>query len=216
MKILLLACVKLRSPLKKSQFQGLPTVLLETREELRGRPKTFNDADTHFITELVPNSRTWPILSIHVYKIHTRQLRGRINRSAAFKEADPRETLKTQDVLFGELQSQKLLRFPTSALKNQTKAGVGASRNNNIKCDALECRSFEKTIHKMRRNCRRCSGRNGSVETHFTQYGRLVSPTSSKETCAWERTKPQARHAPPCQRHESIPLAAISDPPNRS
>ena len=162
---LLLACVKLRLkiPISRSscwfsKIRGSTTVLhLEARKELRRRPKTFNDTDTNLINELVPNSTTGSILSIHVYKIivlmstfvprkTTPREIGQLFASAAFKEADQRETLKTQDVLFGELQSQKLLRFPTSALKNQTKTGVGASRNNNIKCDALECGSFEETI----------------------------------------------------------------------
>ena len=75
----------------------------EARKELRSRPKTFNDADTHLINELVPNSTTGSILYIHVHKIivlmstfvpHKTTLRenGQLFASAAFKEADPRET----------------------------------------------------------------------------------------------------------------------------
>ena len=143
MYILLFTCVKLRSPLKSpitfritsSGFKApllvflkhwwSTTVLhLEARKELRRRPKTFNDMDTKLINELVPNSTTGSILFIDVYKIlvsmsafvprkTTPRENGQLFASAAFKEAEQRETLKTQDVLFGELQGQNCC-FPHS------------------------------------------------------------------------------------------------------
>ena len=114
---------------------------LEARKELRRRPKTFNEADTQLINEPVPNSTTGSILSIHMYKVivlmstfvprkTTPRENGPLFASAAFNEADQRETLKTQDVLFGELQGQNCF--------SQHSLWKMRSR--------LECGSFEKTI----------------------------------------------------------------------
>ena len=133
---LLLTCVKLLSPLKIpistsscwfSNSHGARTVLhLEARKELRRRPKIFNDADAHLTNQLVPNSTTGSILSIHVHKIIVlmstfvpHKTTPRENRqlfaSAAFKKAKTFSSVSFKG---------KIVFFSTFALKNQTQTGV--------------------------------------------------------------------------------------------
>ena len=132
LKTLLIACVKLRSPLKIpisrsscwfSNSHGSRTMLhLEASKELRRRPKTFNEADTQLINELVPNSTTGltcpstctrsPSCCQHfVPRKETPRANGQLCASAAFKEADQRVTLKTQGVLFGDFPGQNCVFF---------------------------------------------------------------------------------------------------------